>query len=116
MPSVAVYLPASGTGAAGSLTRGKTIPLPWCCQTYPRYASFLALAWTASGILPHRCVLHWPKANVEKSVRSGEFRLEVDHDKTEARQTLEREITKQLGQPGSPSRIMNDGSVTFLGL
>jgi integrase len=33
--------------------------------------------------------------------------------KTEARQTLEREITKQLGQPGSPTRIMNDGSVTF---
>ncbi|SEG63270.1 Site-specific recombinase XerC [Bryocella elongata] len=33
--------------------------------------------------------------------------------KTEAGQTLEREITKQLGQPGSPTRIMNDGSVTF---
>ncbi|HEY0163111.1 MAG TPA: site-specific integrase [Edaphobacter sp.] len=33
--------------------------------------------------------------------------------KTEARQALEREITKQLGQPGSPTRIMNDGSVTL---
>jgi integrase len=33
--------------------------------------------------------------------------------KTEARQALEREIIKQLGQPGSPTRIMNDGSVTF---
>jgi integrase len=33
--------------------------------------------------------------------------------KTEARQALEREITKQLGQPGSPTRITNDGSVTL---
>lgn len=33
--------------------------------------------------------------------------------KTEARQALEREITKQLGQPGSPTRIVNDGSVTL---
>jgi len=33
--------------------------------------------------------------------------------KTEARQALEREITKQLGQPGSPTRIINDGSVTL---
>jgi integrase len=33
--------------------------------------------------------------------------------KTEARQALEREITKQLGQPVSATRIMNDGSVTL---
>ena len=33
--------------------------------------------------------------------------------KTEARRALEREITKQLGQPGSPTRITNDGSVTL---
>jgi len=26
---------------------------------------------------------------------------------------LQRELTKQVGQPGSPTRIMNDGSVTF---
>jgi integrase len=33
--------------------------------------------------------------------------------KTEARRALEREITKHLGQPGSPARITNDGSVTL---
>jgi integrase len=33
--------------------------------------------------------------------------------KTEARRALEREITKHLGQPGSPTRITNDGSVTL---
>jgi hypothetical protein len=33
--------------------------------------------------------------------------------KTEAREALQREITKQLGQPGSPTRVMNDGSVTL---
>lgn len=33
--------------------------------------------------------------------------------KSEAREALQREITKQNGQPGSGNRIMNDGSVTF---
>jgi integrase len=33
--------------------------------------------------------------------------------KGEAREALQREITKQLGQAGSANRIMNDGSVTF---
>src|SRR5271166_2987508 len=33
--------------------------------------------------------------------------------KFEAREALQREITKQVGQPGSPTRVMNDGSVTF---
>ena len=33
--------------------------------------------------------------------------------KTEAREAMQREITKQLGQPGSPTRVMNDGSVTL---
>jgi integrase len=33
--------------------------------------------------------------------------------KAEARDALQREITKQLGQSGSTNRIMNDGSVTF---
>ncbi|HEX6772540.1 MAG TPA: tyrosine-type recombinase/integrase [Acidobacteriaceae bacterium] len=31
----------------------------------------------------------------------------------EAREALQREITKQIGQAGSANRIMNDGSVTF---
>jgi integrase len=33
--------------------------------------------------------------------------------KTEARRALEREITKQMGEPGSTTRVLNDGSVTF---
>ena len=33
--------------------------------------------------------------------------------KFEAREALQREITKQIGDSGSPTRVMNDGSVTF---
>jgi integrase len=33
--------------------------------------------------------------------------------KAEARDALQREITKHLGQSGSTNRVMNDGSVTF---
>jgi integrase len=39
--------------------------------------------------------------------------LKSQMTKTEAREALQREITKQLGQPGSPTRVMNDGSVTL---
>jgi integrase len=52
--------------------------------------------------------------NEQKSVRIPvSLGLKSKMTKTEARQALEREITKQLGQPGSPTRIMNDGSVTL---
>jgi integrase len=39
--------------------------------------------------------------------------LKTKLSKFEAREALQRELTKQVGQPGSPTRIMNDGSVTF---
>jgi integrase len=39
--------------------------------------------------------------------------LKSQMSKFEAREALQREITKQLGQPGSPTRVMNDGSVTL---
>ena len=39
--------------------------------------------------------------------------LKSKMSKFEAREVLQREITKQIGEPGSPTRIMNDGSVTF---
>ena len=39
--------------------------------------------------------------------------LKSKMNKTGTRQALEREITKELGQTGSPTRILNDGSVTF---
>jgi hypothetical protein len=39
--------------------------------------------------------------------------LKSKMSKFEAREALQREITKQVGQPGSPTRVMNDGSVTF---
>lgn len=39
--------------------------------------------------------------------------LKAKLSKFEAREALQRELTKQVGQPGSPTRIMNDGSVTF---
>jgi integrase len=39
--------------------------------------------------------------------------LKTKMSKFEAREALQRELTKQVGQPGSPTRIMNDGSVTF---
>jgi integrase len=62
----------------------------------------------------YRKVVNDPDTNEQKSVRVP---VNLGHrsrmTKTEARQALEREITKQLGQPGSPTRIMNDGSVTL---
>src|ERR1700677_2214118 len=39
--------------------------------------------------------------------------LKSKMSKFEAREALQREITKQVRQPGSPARVMNDGSVTF---
>jgi hypothetical protein len=39
--------------------------------------------------------------------------LKSQMTKFEAREALQREITKQLGQPGSPTRVINDGSVTL---
>jgi integrase len=39
--------------------------------------------------------------------------LRSQMSKGEAREALQREITKQMGQAGSANRIMNDGSVTF---
>ena len=39
--------------------------------------------------------------------------LKSKMSKFEAREALQREITKQLGQPGSPTRVINDGSVNF---
>src|SRR5580658_6338011 len=39
--------------------------------------------------------------------------LKSKMSKFEAREALQRELTKQVGQPGSPTRVMNDGSVTF---
>ncbi len=62
----------------------------------------------------YRKVVNDPATNEPKSVRVPiSLGPKSKMTKTEARQTLEREITKQLGQPGSPTRIMNDGSVTF---
>jgi integrase len=62
----------------------------------------------------YRKVVNDPATNEQKSVRIPvNLGSKSEMTKTEARQTLEREITKQLGQPGSPTRIMNDGSVTF---
>jgi hypothetical protein len=55
-----------------------------------------------------------PATNEPKSVRVPvNLGPKSKLTKTEARQALEREITKQLGQPGSPTRIINDGSVTL---
>ncbi len=62
----------------------------------------------------YRKVVNDPVTNEQKTVRVPvSLGLKSNMTKTEARQALEREITKQLGQPGSPTRIMNDGSVTF---
>jgi integrase len=62
----------------------------------------------------YRKVVNDPATNEQKSVRVPvSLGPKSKVTKTEARQALEREITKQLGQPGSPTRIMNDGSVTF---
>jgi site-specific recombinase XerC len=62
----------------------------------------------------YRKMVNDPATNEQKTVRVPvNLGLKSKMNKTEARQTLEREITKQLGQPGSPTRIMNDGSVTL---
>ena len=62
----------------------------------------------------YRKLVNDPTSNEQKSVRVPvNLGSKSKVTKTEARQALEREITKQLGQPGSPTRIMNDGSVTF---
>lgn len=62
----------------------------------------------------YRKVVNDPDTNEQKSVRVPvNLGPKSKMTKTEARQALEREITKQLGQPGSPTRIMNDGSVTL---
>ena len=55
-----------------------------------------------------------PTTNELKTVRVPIILgLKSQMTKTEAREALQREITKQLGQPGSPTRVMNDGSVTL---
>jgi integrase len=55
-----------------------------------------------------------PVTNEQKSVRVPVILgLKSGMTKTEARRALEREITKQMGEPGSTTRILNDGSVTF---
>jgi integrase len=62
----------------------------------------------------YRKLVNDPATNEQKTVRVPvNLGLKSKMSKTEARQSLEREITKQLGQPGSPTRIMNDGSVTL---
>jgi len=62
----------------------------------------------------YRKIVNDPATNEQKTVRVPvNLGLKSKMNKTEARQALEREITKQLGQPGSPNRIMNDGSVTL---
>ena len=55
-----------------------------------------------------------PATNEEKTVRvTAILGLRSKMSKSEARDALEREITKQNGQSASGNRIMNDGSVTF---
>ena len=55
-----------------------------------------------------------PATNEEKTVRvTAILGLRSKMSKSEARDALEREITKQRGQASSGNRIMNDGYVTF---
>ena len=55
-----------------------------------------------------------PVTDEQKTVRVPVILgLKSSMTKFEAREALQREITKQVGQPGSPTRVMNDGSVTF---
>jgi integrase len=61
-----------------------------------------------------RKVVNDPVLNEEKVDRiTVILGLRSQMSKGEAREALQREITKQLGHAGSASRIMNDGSVTF---
>src|ERR1700761_7504123 len=62
----------------------------------------------------YRKTVNDPATNEARSVRVPvNLGPKSKMTKTEARRALEREITKQLGQPGSPTRITNDGSVTL---
>jgi integrase len=62
----------------------------------------------------YRKVVNDPTAEEQKTVRVPVILgLKSKMSKFEAREALQREITKQVGQPGSPTRVMNDGSVTF---
>jgi integrase len=61
-----------------------------------------------------RKVVNDPVLNEEKTDRiTVILGLRSQMSKGEAREALQREITKQLGHAGSANRIMNDGSVTF---
>jgi len=61
-----------------------------------------------------RKVVNDPVLNEEKIDRvTMILGLRSQMSKGEAREALQREITKQMGQAGSANRIMNDGSVTF---
>ena len=62
----------------------------------------------------YRKVVNDPASNEEKTLRVPVILgLKSTMSKYEAREALQREITKQMGEPGSPTRVMNDGSVTF---
>jgi integrase len=59
-------------------------------------------------------VVNDPVTDEQKTVRVPVILgLKSSMTKTEARRALEREITKQMGEPGSTTRVLNDGSVTF---
>src|ERR1700751_4831439 len=61
-----------------------------------------------------RKVVNDPATSKQKTTRVPLILgLKSKMSKFEAREALQREITKQLGQPGSPTRVINDGSVTF---
>ncbi|HEY6448692.1 MAG TPA: tyrosine-type recombinase/integrase [Acidobacteriaceae bacterium] len=61
-----------------------------------------------------RKVVNDPVTNEERIDRiSVILGLKSQMSKGEAREALQREITKKMGQSGSANRIMNDGSVTF---
>ena len=61
-----------------------------------------------------RKIVKDPVTNEEKTDRIPVILgLKSKMSKAEAREALQREITKQLGQSGPANRIMNDGSVTF---
>ncbi len=62
----------------------------------------------------YRKVVNDPTTDEQKTVRvSIILGLKSKMSKFEAREALQRELTKQVGQPGSPTRVLNDGSVTF---
>src|ERR1700761_2344330 len=62
----------------------------------------------------YRKTVNDPATNEARSVRVPvNLGPKSKMTKTEARRALQREIAKQLGKPGSPTRVMNDGSVTL---